>query len=517
MRASDEIYELIKSLTKEERSFFRKYAATLANEGNNNYLKLFDEIQLQVSKSEEYDEKKIKEKSFTGKFQKNFPYHKNYLYNLILSAMVLYSKDKREFYNLHFLISQAKFLFERVLYEQAYKVLLKAKKIAYEDENFAELQTILNWERTILRKIIGPNEYNEKSIQIYNEMEEALEKQKNVILFGKLYSQIGTAIEKSGTGFTRNEKDFSVFDITNNDELMKDESKATTMLSKFFFHSTKMVYYQAIQDNTNAYIHSKKIVELFDSPARILSRINWYVVSLNNFCIILIRLGKFDEYENTKNKMIDLRRKYGNLLSENEKALIFYSTSVLGMSPIFAKLTRERLSSHLEEVTKGFVPVEDKIHVQQRIIVYFFVGLGYFVLGDYEKCIYWLGKIINSVKTDLSEDYQAYARIVNLISYYELEYFDSLEYVLKSTYHYLNKRKRVYKYENIVLKYLRRSFRIKTQAELYEMFDEMNYELKEIAKDPFEKNAFDGFNILFWLESKLKKKTIIDVMTSKSD
>ena len=35
------------------------------------------------------------------------------------------------------------------------------------------------------------------------------------------------------------------------------------------------------------------------------------------------------------------------------------------------------------------------------------------------------------------------------------------------------------------------------------MFIEMRKELEKINNDPFEQNAFDAFNILYWLDSKI--------------
>ena len=87
-----------------------------------------------------------------------------------------------------------------------------------------------------------------------------------------------------------------------------------------------------------------------------------------------------------------------------------------------------------------------------------------------------------------------------------------MEYALKSAYHFISKRERVYKYENIIQKYLRKSFRIKTDKELKEMFREMTIELEAIRNDEYEKNAFDAFNIIPWLESRIKNVPIYDVI-----
>ena len=90
-----------------------------------------------------------------------------------------------------------------------------------------------------------------------------------------------------------------------------------------------------------------------------------------------------------------------------------------------------------------------------------------------------------------------------------------MEYALRSAYHFISKRKRIYKYENIIQQYLRKSFRVKNDGELYRMFDDMMFDLGAIAEDEYEKNAFDAFDLRPWLESKIKGVSLIDLLISK--
>ncbi len=62
----------------------------------------------------------------------------------------------------------------------------------------------------------------------------------------------------------------------------------------------------------------------------------------------------------------------------------------------------------------------------------------------------------------------------------------------------------------MIQKYLRRSFRIKTAGELKEMFAEMKDELVILYNDPYERNAFDAFNILYWLDSRIMNIPVLE-------
>ncbi|MBK9331178.1 MAG: hypothetical protein IPM96_01975 [Ignavibacteria bacterium] len=66
-------------------------------------------------------------------------------------------------------------------------------------------------------------------------------------------------------------------------------------------------------------------------------------------------------------------------------------------------------------------------------------------------------------------------------------------------------KKKVYKYENIIQKYLRRSFRIKTDKEMTDMFKEMKYELNVLLKDPLEKMPLTPSTLFTGWTAKSKK------------
>merc|ERR1711974_480393 len=79
--------DLIKSLTKSEKRFF-KLSSSLQS-GEKNYLKIFDAIEEQS----EYNEEDIKEQFKNERFIKHFPSEKNHLYKLILKSLRSYHSD----------------------------------------------------------------------------------------------------------------------------------------------------------------------------------------------------------------------------------------------------------------------------------------------------------------------------------------------------------------------------------------------------------------------------------------
>ncbi len=81
MKPSNELFKLIKSLTKSEKRFFKLSSALQA--GDLNYLKIFDYIEGQ----DQYDENSLKAAFADEVFIKHLPSEKNHLYRLILKSL----------------------------------------------------------------------------------------------------------------------------------------------------------------------------------------------------------------------------------------------------------------------------------------------------------------------------------------------------------------------------------------------------------------------------------------------
>ena len=83
---SDSLFNLIKSLSKGEKQYFKKFSSIHTGKENHYYMRLYDEIEKQTENGV-YDEEKIK-KTFAGeKFVKQLHVTKNYLFNAILRSL----------------------------------------------------------------------------------------------------------------------------------------------------------------------------------------------------------------------------------------------------------------------------------------------------------------------------------------------------------------------------------------------------------------------------------------------
>lgn len=513
MKSSDEIFQLIRSMSDKEKRFFRKKYLLFTSDEDNNYIKLFDEISKQSAESDYYDEKKIKEGKYSGKFIKNLSFHKNYLYNILLNLLSLYHKDSKDIFTVRNLITQSEILSDRMLYDQSLKIIQRAKKTAKEKDILNCQFEIINYERFIERRIRSIEEYIMVSEILFAEQFNILDLQKNALDYYVLNETVGNFLRSIGSGKVRNKKELEEFEAIFEDPLLKNFENAKTFISKYIYFNLNLQLHLTKSNFEEAYLNAKSAAELWENNMnRIAGKLDNYINSLNNLLNCQGRTKRYDECELTAEKMRNLEKEFPEIITESNKVFIFYSLSVLLIAIYMKTNNMINLNKMDSDIRRKLNIYEQKITVYQRIILFYFLSAANFFLEDFEKCIYWNGKIFNLGKTDLSEDYQCFARIIQLISFYEMKYTDSMEYALKTAYHFISKKSRVYNYENIIQKYLRKSFRIKTDIELSEMFGEMKFELDKIIDDNFEKNAFDAFNIIPWLESKIRKIPISQVL-----
>jgi hypothetical protein len=94
---------------------------------------------------------------------------------------------------------------------------------------------------------------------------------------------------------------------------------------------------------------------------------------------------------------------------------------------------------------------------------------------------------------------------LNLIIHFELENYDYLEYVIKSTNRYLSKYEKDYKIEDVLIKNIRKLSKSPNQIVQIEIFEGMKKEVEKLLKDHHEQVLLEYFDINAWINSKLNK------------
>ncbi|HRP53370.1 MAG TPA: hypothetical protein PLI97_07660, partial [Fluviicola sp.] len=128
MKPSNELFNLVKSLSKSEKRFFKLSSSLQA--GEKNYLKIFDFI----DKQKQYDEKELKDAFANEVFVKHLPSEKNHLYRLILKSLRTFYSEQSASSILKQELKNVEILYKKALFKECDKFVVRAKSIAKEHE-----------------------------------------------------------------------------------------------------------------------------------------------------------------------------------------------------------------------------------------------------------------------------------------------------------------------------------------------------------------------------------------------
>jgi len=505
---SDTLFNLIKSLSKSEKRAFKLFADRVGGKEEKKIILIFNRI----DKQKVYNEKKIlsKEKSLN---RIQMPNLKAHLYSQIMKCLATSSPRSAEL-KVTSLLDYARILYNKCLYDECLKMLDKAKHSAIENDTKILLLEILELEKLALRQTV--HEGNEARVKfIIRETEETTKSIQNINTFSNLSLKLNSLYQR--IGFIRNNFDYEKVKHFFESSLPKYEEKKLSFHEKLYLYYSYTGYYYFIQDFKSGYTYAKKWVTLFDfHPEMIFRKSEMYIRALNNLLASQNKLNLYDEFYNTHKKLIALKRDSKFLKTENINLNLFKTIYIheINRHYMLGEFTSgTRIVRGLENELNSFLPKLDKHTI---LIFYYKIACLYFGASNFRMAVKWLNKIINEKEIELREDIHSFARILRLISYFELGDEELIEYSIKSTYRFLLKKRTLQRYSNLILSFLKNSKHYDTQKKLIAAFSELKMEMQKLQTSRYEKRAFLYFDIISWLESRMENRAVEEIIKGKT-
>lgn len=507
MKSSPELFNLIKSMTKSEKRFF-KLSSSLQS-GDKNYLKLFDEIE----KQEEYDEELIKEVFKKEQFIKHLPSEKNHLYKTILKSLRAFHADRSISSILRQEIKNIEILFFKALYKECGKFIARAKKLAYEYEKFYYLFELINWEKQLLEEAIEHGHFDTNLNELLEEEEQVIEKLRNLAEYQMLYSKINY-LYRSG-GFSRNESERKEVDAIANHPLIKGKNTALSI------RAASICYYiQGLCAATNrnfdlSYIKFLKVKSILDDNEKIKEDLpKRYIRAIKNLLYCYIESGNLDQAEILIGEMRDLIKQKGFDNTDSE-VKIFTASYIAELLINDRRGNFQNSLRTAEEIEKGIDKYGEKINKEQLIVFYYNLAYVYFGNQDYNKALKFVNVLLNDNEQKLRQDIYNFTRFFNLVIHFELQNYELIEYLLKSTNRYLKKLEKEYQSEQVILKYFRKLSKHQSEQSRQEVFVEFKTKLDELLKNPKEQVILQYFDFPSWIESKIRRIPLSDAIKER--
>ena len=505
---SKNLFDLIKSLSKNEKRYFQVINNTSANPDDKKMILLFDIINNQ----KEFDEEKIlaKEKSIKPSQLSNL---KAYLYKKVLEAIRQFNSEKILDIRIREQIDFAQLLIDRRLFNQAEACLEKAKKMAISYQKYELQLEIIKLEKSLLSETIDADNIN-KVDKLIAEVRSINSIITNITLFSNLSIKLNSLYTK--TGYIRDENDYQKVKEFFNSNIPALNENNLSIAELLHLYRLYTGYYFFIQDFENGYSYAKKSVAIFqESTWLIKADPEAYIKALNHLLISQYKLFKYPEFVDSNKILLAFSQENSLHLNENIrirllKYFFIHEINKFFMTGDFEKGVETMLVIKGEEI-EGLMKVLD---LHSSLILSYKIACLHFGAGNFSQALRWLNKIINLQNVDIREDLHCFARIINLICHFELGNYDVINHYIISTYRFLLKKDDLRSYQKYILGFLR-NLKKDQEQELSERFEKLKAQLTPLMGSPYEKRAFIYFDIISWLQSKIEKRAVQDVIKSR--
>lgn len=504
---SDELFRLIKSLTKSEKGYFKKFAAKNASGSKKNYIILFDA----VDNLEEYDEDELKGK-IDKTLYKQLPVYKVYLFNLILKSLDNYGLFNNAESKLNDLITNIRTLDSKALYKEAIKYLKKAKEMAYKYNKTKYILELLIIERNILMQLPDKNVVENRK-RIYEESKALAKTLNKYFEYSWLSDRMLIYVEQKGD-FSSEEKKQEIQKIMNH-PLIANESNADDYLTKTYFYHTHLFYNVGNENLEQVYCILRKEIEMMESQKYIIEdNPKNYISALINYLLFAHYTNKREIVRETLVKLNKVRKHWENKLPpstiiqtklhiSNTEMLIYRKTLEVNRGKAAARRAELALKTYRKEV-----PAQAKAILLTNLCGF------YFLIGDLENALKFNNMLLNDSSIAFRMDVLNFAKLFQLVIHFELENFDLLEYLCGTTCKSIRESGIISEAEEILFRFFRKALS-GNEKELEDIYEELLYKLKKSLNDPASKKLFSMFDFVSWAESKVKKEKLYNVLLSK--
>ena len=503
---SDGLFQLVKSLEKAEKRHFKIYIKRNSGNEDLKVIQLFDALDAMES----YDERLIfrRIKSLDKSKLANLKTHLNK--QLLASLRLLKSKDSIDL-QLSEHLDNARILYNKGLKLQSLKILERAKELARSNQKFNTLVQLISLEKKIEILHITRSS-TEKTESLARESEEVSGHIDRVTRLSSLALLLYRWYVIHG--HTRNEKEEEELERFFRDYLPKDLRQVSGFYERLYLFQSFCWYAYIRQDFLLNYRYAMKWVDLYSQqPQMVGIETGHYIKGVHSLLNAHFALRDFRGFDRALSRFEAFAGEHEAFRHDNFRvhAWIYIHT---------AKVNAHLMKGTFSEGVRLVPQLEaDLAHHElfvdpHRIMLfnYKFASL-FFGNRDFDRAIDYTLRIIHG-PGDLRVDLQCYARLVHLLSHYELGNYDILDSLSKSAHRFFKKMKKLTDVERATFDFVKHSFGYPPR-EIRERLQRFHDQVRHLDKSRFETRSFAYLDIISWAESKLGGKTMETVIHGK--
>jgi hypothetical protein len=481
------LYDLVLSLTQNEKRYFKLMAAQQGGDDPSQSVKLFDAI----SKQGVYDETILKKKF------KRFAALKLYLYDFILKSLTQYNHQSFEAIRIRKLLDEGEVLQRKGLYAQAIKRLEKAEKMAEESGASFVLHDILRLKLSCLSMIGAfPASYEEMNAMLAKLSEEMVKMNQTNFIFTKSISLVHWSMHLKGK--VGNEVKLNDIIDASFIDLEKD---LCGRFNKHYYYRTLKMYYDELGDTKKWKESSLQHIEVFEEDVAFQNRLpSNYFHALSTLLSFYAQEKCEKEAEKIMTKAIAFLNNKNSLYTNKINDLAHISCTYFNLllqSNDSVKI-KEQQSSLMQQYVEG----KNAINVYARQWMKHLIAMSFMLEKNWKEALKWNNELINYEKFGASHFLFFEGYLQNILVHYRLGNNDYVERLCQSVHKIVAREQVLSKDEKTLLQSFQKLSR--------DQFKENDFEhMLNAAKALTHKNSFIYNYVEEWIIEEVKVKPII--------
>ncbi len=411
MKSKELLFELIKSLSKSEKRYFKIFTA-VHKEGNN-YVMLFDAIQTQ----EEYDEASLLNQFKNEDFVRQFSVAKNYLLTLILKSLTSHHQRAKKSMELNEYLSQIEILYWKGLYTLSYKKIKQAKKIA-EKYNMTHYLLLINYWNRRIEDYVSSTILNEDVVKETHLFLDSYNQQMEMNFLIKKME----AITKSSIKSTK-ESIKPVQEIFSHELMQLEENEIDNFYTKVDYLILKGVGNSLLRNEKKEFYYKKRLLDFIEeNPHQIEENPLRYASALNNILLYYYFEGYPKEFPTYLEKLDSLDLKFAHAQAS------FYDTKYNLKIGYYLHLRDvQKVKEALDEMEGWYATGVIKKSIQAKMICEYNMSLAYFFLKDNKRSLHWTNKCFSRFDMKAKKfrhDLAISSLVVQTLIYFDLTHYE---------------------------------------------------------------------------------------------
>lgn len=488
---TDDLYQLVRALTKSEKKFFTQYVNLYENGSSPIYLKLFSFL----NDEERYNEERLFKKFRDPLFKKNYPVTKHYLKNLIIKTMRHSDITVREDRDLTVYILDVKRMMAKGLFPMAKKMIEKLKEEAYEAEKFFDVVHLIAMQRGLISMGYYRYEPEVNLDALDNEEELCLEK------VSQLRQIMNATIKIHGlmnydTNAIPAEVEKQIEELGKKKYLQKYDELLSAK-AKHTFLQFWALYYCAFGDYKKYLDYANRRLK-FVTQEKIPSTVsNWIILAYNHCLAASLLTNDFSQFE-TRLKLLESME----LKSAFHDADRFQTVSIFGLLYYLKQNDEAKTRLYIQYSLEGMNRFGPFISKSFKYTLRTTIAYAYLKLKLLDDCLHEVNDLMALTNGETRRDFVGHVKVINLMLRFEMKEYAYMAYLLKNTYRFFTHYLYTSPAHRFAITYMKKALRVREARTLAELNAESLEELRAMRINPHESD----FALVMMMEDYLQRK-----------